>query len=373
MPTIQELEHPELIQGKKEHTTTYRFDGKDYPLFQKHNITEICKDILTLNETAIYLPILLNGKSSSGKSTLAQTICHRISCMQDKKYIIKWFHGKDLLRFDEIANELKKGLQYILIFDDVSYILDQAAPKVRKKIAEVLTQIRHIVKGKVISFFCIHFNTSILPIFRDSYIRILTSASSEDSERWKKSFGREHMFKLLKFQKQFSSQMLNGYFFVNMENKSYRYARDRPYRVALCADLRGIHTLLYPREGCNLCGKDGEEHKLKISEKEIWNQIKTYGKRANPALEYYAYYVRGRKELLPTDKARAVNLITRLDAKYDFDLGKLLEIAASQRRIWSKRLRLKKNEFEDKEKIILEKSGIKENKIESGFSSLFNA
>ena len=358
MPTIQELQHPELIEEKKEHTTTYRFEGKDFPLFQKHNITQICKDILTLNETALYLPILLNGKSSSGKSTLCTTIIHRVSCMQDKKYIVKWFKGKDLLRLDEIANELEKGLQYILAFDDCSYILDQAPPKVRKKVAEVLTQIRHIVKGKVISFFCVHFNTSILPIFRDSYIRILTSASDEDNERWKKSFGKQNTFKLAKYQKQFASQMLSGYFFVNMENKSYRYTRDKPYRVALCADLRGIHTLLYPKEECNLCAKTNIQHKQKISEKEIWNQIKTYGKRANPALEYYAYFVRGKKDLLPTDKARAVNLITRLDEKYDFDLDKLISIAASQRRHWSKKLHVKKNEFEDKEEIILEKSGI---------------
>lgn len=369
MPTIDELQSRELAKDEwVDQTTKYKFEGKEYPLLQKHSISALCKDILSLNEKAEYVSVLMSGKSSSGKSTLTQTIIHRISCMnpEGRKYIVKWFTGKDLHKLDEVIDSLQKGLQYILVFDDVSFVLDQAPPKKRKELAEKLTRIRHDVKGKVITFMNVHYGRSILPIFRDSYFRILTSMSSEDQHNWKESFGWENAFLIQKFQKQFASQMQHGYFYINniQGEKSYCYYTDKPFRIALISDMNNVHPLVYPKEGCRLCSPINKPHKQQIGAESIWEELsKTYTNRAKPALQYWLYFVKGKKDALPADKVRAVNFLTKLLEKYDTDVDHLEKIAIDQKFHYKRR----SYTFKDKDRQMEERivKSIEEKSLES--------
>lgn len=361
MPTIQELESGKVTTTYQEPTTYYTITDKEtnepkkIPLLQKHNITALCDNILKLNEKAQYVSILLSGKSSSGKTTLTQTIIHRISCenKNNQRYIIKWFSGKDLHRLDELINGLEQGFNYILVLDDVSFVLDQASSKKRKELAEALTTIRHKVKGKVITFINVHYGRAILPIFRDSYFRILTSMSSEDARNWKESFGWDNQYQIDKFQKQFSSQMQNGYFYINLENKAYCYKTDEPFRISLCSDMSGVHPLLYPAEGCSICSPlNKTNNKQKISAKRFFEEFeKTYTNRAKPALQYFLYFVHGKTDALPSDKQRAVRLLQKLMNKYDLPIEELTQLAINEKRQYKKRRKTnfdQEDEFENK-------------------------
>lgn len=348
MPTIQELESGQVTQGYQEPTTFYQITDKEtgeikkIPMLQKHNVTALCDNILKLNEKAQYVSILLSGKSSSGKTTLAQTIIHRISCenKNNQRYIIKWFSGKDLHRLDELINGLEQGFNYILVLDDVSFVLDQAPPKKRKELAEALTTIRHKVKGKVITFINVHYGRAILPIFRDSYFRILTSMSSEDSRNWKESFGWDNQYQIDKFQKQFSSQMQNSYFYINIgESKSYCYKTDEPFRISLVSDMSGVHPMLFPAEGCPTCSPlNKANNKQKISSERFFEEFeKTYTNRAKPALQYFLYFVQGKTDALPSDKQRAVRFLQKMLNKYDLSIQELTELAISEKKLNRKR------------------------------------
>ncbi|MGI0023265.1 MAG: DUF815 domain-containing protein, partial [Nitrososphaeraceae archaeon] len=304
------------------------------PILQEHNISKLVNDILRLNEKANLVTILLSGKSSSGKSTLTQTLCHRLSCKQDRKYIIKWFKGKDLHRLDEIVESLGKNSgNYILILDDVSFVLDQAKPNLRKQIAERLTTIRHDLgeNSKVILFMNIHYGKAILPAFRDSYFRILTSMSDEDSKNWCEAFGWNNQYKISKFQKQFSSQMQEGTFFVNLSNKTYKYETDRPFRIALASTMSGVSPLLYPKEGCEICAERAASTKPKIDPKTFLEKFKgTYHNRAIPALQYWAYFVKGKTDALPQEKRHAVNFMTKLFSENDVNVDELIKLATQE-------------------------------------------
>lgn len=264
MPSIEEL-----VSNKynplQEHTTTYRvFDGDkhvDYPLPQSHNITQLCNDITQLQKQLRFLPIVLSGKSESGKSTFIRTIIHRISCQgkPEDRRIIQWFKGKEIFNMKEIIAALPKNKKYAIVLDDQSFVIDQAAPRQKKELMEYFTVMRKDLgdekKYECLFFTAMHYGRAMSPMLRDGYLRILTSMSDEDKKTWNEGFGYEGQHALKIFQKQFASQMQNGYFFVNLKggDTSYKYHTDAPFRIALIKDLKGIRPILYPKEECELC------------------------------------------------------------------------------------------------------------------------
>jgi len=262
MPTVEELESGKPLT-LKELTTTYRWQDRDYPLPEDAHISRLCNNLKGLAERSDLVTILLAGKSDSGKTTLTRTIIHRICCnlkRGEEPYILQWFNGKDLHKIAEKINALPKNKKYALVFDDASFVLDQAKPNEKKAIAQFFTEIRHHLedhttsefkKPRMFLFINIHYGRAIMPMLRDSYCRILTSMSSEDAKNWKEAIGWEHQYKIMRFQKQFASQMMNGWFYLKMGG--YRYATNFPFRVALYSDLSGVNSLLYPKEGCEIC------------------------------------------------------------------------------------------------------------------------
>lgn len=260
MPTIKELESGVIKKGNQSATTTtFRWQDKDFPLPISCSTAKLSTSILTLNQNARFLPILVSGKSESGKSTLVQSIIHRTSCMQpvEKRRIIKWFIGKDMFKMKEIIKDLPKNREYAIVLDDQSFVLDQAKPNLKKELMEYFTVMRKDLgdedKVKCLFFTNMHYSRAMPPMLRDSYVRILSSMTDEDATNWKDLFGWDNQFKIKIFQKQFSSQMQHGYFFVKHEDRYFRYTTNAPFRIAFVKDLEGVHPLLFAKEGCELC------------------------------------------------------------------------------------------------------------------------
>jgi hypothetical protein len=260
MPTIKELESGVIIRENKIETTTFNWNGKNYPLPIAYSLGKLCTSLLKLNTNARFLPILVSGKSESGKSTLVRSIIHRTCCEQpeDKKRIIQWFVGKDMFKMKDIIKQLPKNKKYALVLDDQSFVLDQAKPNLKKELMEYFTVMRKDLgdEDKVQCFFFtnMHYSRAMPPMLRDSYVRILTSMTDEDSQNWKDLFGWENQYKIKIFQKQFSSQMQNGWFYVKYGNmKPSQYYTNAPFRIAFVKDLEGVHPLLFAKEGCDLC------------------------------------------------------------------------------------------------------------------------
>lgn len=317
-------------------TTKYAWAGKEYPLMHSHNISKVCKTISAMQEgenpRLSYISILLCGQSGSGKTTLAQTMIHRISCNSKEPYIIKWFTGKDLHNLDELIDKLEKGLRYILLFDDVSFVMDFLPSKRKKELAEKLTRIRHDVKGKVITFMNIHYQKALMPMMRDANFRILTSMSDQDSQNWKNTMGWQNRYEIDKFQKQYNYQMKEGYFFINgvttQERGSYRYDTDKPFRISLCSEGSGVHPLLVPKEGCTRCSpKKAYMSNKKITAEEFYKKcMKGYKSSAITAIRYWAYYNLGDKNVLPKNAKRATAHILENAKMYGYDKEDLIAL-----------------------------------------------
>ena len=325
-------------------TTVYTWNDSKYPILQSQTIASLWGTIRGMQEgpkpRLSYISILLCGQSGSGKTTLAQTMIHRISCMGKERYIIKWFSGKDLHQLDDVINDLEQGLNYMLVFDDVSFILDFLPNKRKKELAEKLTRIRHDVKGKVITFMNIHYQKALMPMMRDSNFRILTSMSDQDSQNWKNTMGWNHRFAIDKFQKQYNYQMKQGYFFVNgvdhhtPDDKareafggSYKYITDEPFRITLCSEGSGVHPLLVPKEGCELCTPHKTRKKKDISADQLLRKmLKGYKSTGKTAVRYWAYFHLGDKDALPPNARRAIKNIDEAAKAHGFDKKELISL-----------------------------------------------
>jgi|APSaa5957512535_1039671.scaffolds.fasta_scaffold38771_2 DNA polymerase III delta prime subunit len=367
MPTLQELmsQQNQPRQDKRFLKTTYRWDEKDYPLMQFQTIQSLANNIQTHNDRVHYTSILFSGKSGSGKSTLTQSLIHRLACKtkENKTYVIKWFKGKDLHRLDTILEELGQGFNYILVWEDISYEMELAdSGKKKKELASALTKIRHTVKGNVISIMQIHYLTALLPMMRDSDFRIITSMSDQDSKNWVNTLGKTALPHLRRFQKQYASQFSNGYFFVNNpdEKQGSKYITDEPFRIVLCSEMVGVHSMLVPKEGCRLCSPTKTATKKKIDPNVFWDQLnKAYRSRARPAFLYWVYFKYGIKEALPPNSHRVINLIEKIGADHNIPIEQVIEIANAKTKKTKTYVRKSKNDKAEKQ--ILIDSGIIDN------------
>ena len=332
----QSLKEPSGFQG----TTFYMHKGEKIPVLKKTWIAKLASVILRKSERSekTYTSILLSGKSESGKSTVTTTLCHRLSCMTNSPFVIKWFYGKDLSNLDKILKDLPKGLKYILIFDDVSYILDMEDAKRKKELVSALTTIRHTLGGKVITFFNIHYQKALPPALRDADFRVLTSMSDQDAANWKNTFGWDmaNRSAIYRFQKQYVSSTQEGYFFVNglEEGRNYRYRDSDPMRVALCSMGVGVRSLVYPKEECQLCLSPKEQRKYKKNARQVYDELvykeKNGKRRADTskatALKYWAFFTMAEKKALSTSALSAITQVRKKVAEHGIDMDELAKV-----------------------------------------------
>lgn len=355
-----------LKEQKKYDFSLYSWNDKRIPVPHSMNIKRLADNIKAMNKRVSYVSVLLSGKSGSGKSSTIRTLIHRISCKSDEPYVVKWFNGKDLHDMDKITDSLKKGLKYILVFDDISFQMDMTGSAQRKKeLANSLTTIRHRVEGKVICFFSIHYMTALTPMMRDADFRILTSMSDQDKKNWIQTLGWHNQYKVNKFQVQYASQMQRGIFYINhadQDRQNNMYYTDNPFRLTLVSEISGVHSVLVPSEGCKLCHEQKQKPKEKINVYALLNDIKkAYGIRGKTALGYWMYFMKSRVDCMPVQSARALKYLTRILSKYDLDYDELAQVMYENMQSARKKVSSKKKKIAPapiREEKLVQKSGI---------------
>ena len=311
-----------LSDGHK--TPTYKFGDQEIPLLRSQTLTGLVKTMMGHHKNQDYISVLMCGKSGSGKSTYTQSIIHRISCMSKEQYIVKWFSRADIQHLDTIIDTLEPGRRVILVFDDVSYVMDFLPSKRKKELAEKLTHIRHDLEGaKVITFMNIHYQKALMPMLRDSDYRVITSMSDQDAQNWKNTLGWNNRFKIDRYQKQYYSMMQRGYWYVNGVNKmgsshdAYSYHTNQPFRVALVSTGKDVNPVLFPKEQCGRCSITESEVVDTVDPKWFVKQcLKGYKTSSKTGLRYYMYFNYGRIDCLPDMARHGIEKIKETFKKY---------------------------------------------------------
>ena len=234
--------------------TTWNYEGKRVPVPIRWHPHGVIKRIITHNKLGQYTGIVMIGQSGSGKTTLTRKIIHQIHQMGEE-YIVKWFNGYEMLHMDDHIKNLQVGTPHIMIFDDASYTLEDAKKSEIAKLANALTTIRHTLKSRIIMVMNIHYSKATLKFFRNQHFTFLTSVSVEEMGNFQDLF-KDKMHVIRAFSKSYNKMMLRGYFEApvsSFERTTIRYTTNKPFRVALVAEVADLHFILYNKDECPKC------------------------------------------------------------------------------------------------------------------------
>ena len=315
------------------HTTLFRDPqnptGLPYPIVPKHSPNVIVKNMLTHNEIAGYTGCLVVGASGTGKTTWVRQLVHRLHTNSKISYTPIWFSKDEIQELGTIIKELPKGVNYILVFDDASYALEDLPKEKLNELAQTLTVVRHIVKGKVITIINIHYDKAVKKFFRAVPFRFLTSISIDELGQYEDLFGSRAKWKLRDFAYHYHTMMTEKQwsFELSAWNKKYlTYQVHKPFRLGLASEVNDMHYFVYCRESCSTCDPDLKEKNI-ISTEDFTNDlIKSYGlKDVRATLATYAYTHKGIKTF-PTRKQALWNRISELDKNNSIDWKDVMDI-----------------------------------------------
>lgn len=325
---------PTRAFSSNQKTTTYKHpdwdaERKPVPLLQRHSIGLLVDEILTANELDQYTGILLIGKSGSGKTTLTQTLVHRLH--QKYQYSVKWFEKKDIQNFVAIVKKLPK-VPTIIVFQDASYALNGLGDDEINEIASQLTFIRHNTASRIIVMIQIHYSKAIEKFFRDTDITICTSITDNERTNIKALFGEHNSGKVDQFIRQYHDQKFKKHFAINTSTwtkEGYNYVTNDPFRISLVSSIGSCHSLLYPKEFCQLCAEPKlKEHFVKIETDEMLDYLikacKGDMRVLRSTLRTYLFVTRGRK-VLPTRNAALWNVLAETDHSAHVDLDEVYD------------------------------------------------
>jgi len=350
----------EKKEAKQAHdipTTTYRFNGIDYPILTTHTPFPIVKRIMTHNAVTGYTGIINAGQSGTGKTTWTKWLVHHLHEAMPS-VVVDWYEQYDMQSIDTIINNLTKGVPHIMVFDDASFALDDMPRKEVNKLAQVLTRIRHHVKANVISILNIHYSKAIGKYWRNIPFYFLTSISNEELGSYEDVFGSGAKWKLRDFSYLFHDMMLDGGWRIEIDawsGDAYKYKTNQPFRIGLASELNRLHFFVYTKESCAFCDKEFDTKRV-ISARDMVDQlVQAYNKpQVRSTLRYYLLTRKGKANAIDRRVRSLWHTISDLDRKNDIDWDDVVKVLdetlVNKRKRWYKKEGQKEAEVKTIEK-----------------------
>ena len=166
---------------------------KDAKILKRHSIKVPINEILSLISQLDVVKINIIGNPSTGKSTLAMTLAHLLHKHAKIKFAVKVLSREDLSKFKDILGNLNSNINWILVFDDISFLSANLSKKEIENIQKEFTEIRHLSNGKDIKVICIfnfHYTMSVSKYLRQSDFSFYTSVGKSDVDNVIKTFGK---------------------------------------------------------------------------------------------------------------------------------------------------------------------------------------
>lgn len=220
-------------------------------MIRNHSIRSTVKEILRVAVSLDVVKINIIGGPATGKTTLANTLGHLIHKMSDVPFAVKTLDRKNLLNFEETLASLTPT-NYVLIFDDVSFLGAGANRKQIEIVKRAFTEIRHLEGGqdvRIVAIFNFHYNFGFDKYLRQSEFSFWTNIGSSEKENMEKIVGVKNSQKIESFQKVVQTALSKGKFafMLGKKDKWFTYTYRKHFAPALFWNNNQLRTVVFPK------------------------------------------------------------------------------------------------------------------------------
>lgn len=222
------------------------------------------KEVVSWAEEIDVTRIGIVGDMHSGKTTMAETIAHVIHKESKLSWAVKILYEKDLMDFENTLKTLTGDTNWILRFDDVSFLDAKHNKKAISQVKEAVTKIRHLQGGKdvkIILIYNYHYSKGLDKYLRQSDFRFFTTVGSEEEDNFEGIMGNKNMG-LVKFFTKTRQQGVTKKYFMSparmANNKKFFYKWRDPFIPVLFYNNNTLRMIISPTRKwldpiCTIC------------------------------------------------------------------------------------------------------------------------
>ena len=240
---------------------------KKVSMVRNHSFLATVREVINFSAEIDVCRIGLIGSMHSGKSTLSQSIAHAIHKHAELQYKVKILYKEDLLNFENTLLGLEP-VNYILIFDDVSFMGATANKKQIEMVKSAVTTIRHLDGGrdvKIIVMMNYHYSMGLDKYLRSADFKYITTVDSSENENMEKMFGVKYSNKIKDFKKYRHSAITKKYWLMKISKKGelFKYEYRKPFIPILFWNESSLRFIVTPTRQwqdpvCSKCSEAGE-------------------------------------------------------------------------------------------------------------------
>ena len=230
------------------------------------------------------------GDMHSGKTTMAKSIAHAIHEFSKIPYTVKIFYKRDLLNFAETLKTLN-ATNYVLIFDDISFLKASATNKQINLIEQAITEIRHLPGGidvKIVCIFNYHYPKALPPFLREAQFKYITSIGDANEKNIADTYGKKNVDLITSFKINRKSAIKNKIWHEHIgqpEPVTYKW-RD-PFIPTLFWNETSIRKVVAPTRQfvTPVCSDCDTAEGIEIYDEKTLEEVMMDGKRKGTSFE----------------------------------------------------------------------------------------
>jgi len=322
------------------------FEGIQIPQDMSPRIT--VNQIIRQLDRSGFASINIIGIPGSGKSECANMLAHLLH-QERKEFVILWCGSNELRHIKEFLQSLKKGMNYLIIFDDTSNALDSLSGEELSEAFQSYTRGRHEVMGKICPIMIYHYSKSHKKNFRAmALFNIYLSATATEKGNIKELIRGDTnaLNRFSAFQRLYRTSFNEKFFDLDLGNGINRTFEDsNPFRIAYVLGPLGANIMLTKIMKCGMCMEkplatyiepDDIIEKGKHSHPNNWNL----------GLSLICFF-KGEKDALPNELRSTLDFYLRVFADNTTDFHQLQNRLRKLRKTRNKRYYRKRTEEDE--------------------------
>ncbi len=275
MPIVEKEVTPVIGKPKTDKYLPVVTKWKGVNMIRQHSFLAAINEVVNWAEEIDVTRLGIVGDMHSGKSTMAESIAHAIHKKSKVDWAIKKLFEKDLMNFEDTLKTLNPA-NYILIFDDVSFLDAKHNKKSISAVKEAVTKIRHLEGGrdvKIILIYNYHYTMGLDKYLRQADFRFFTTVGSSERENMESIVSSKKM-KLVDFFAKLRQQgVTKKMFAIQLANKKMFYYKWRdPFIPVLFYNNSSLRMIVSPTRKwldpiCSVCSSaDGVQSEVNVKQ-----------------------------------------------------------------------------------------------------------